>query len=202
MRIYLDDLPVELAGETLDDLLSSAKTALAISGRIVVDVERDGRVLTAAEIQAHRTRPLNHAQWRLTSSHPAELAVSTLREVKDLLTEARLKQEEAAADFQADNAGDAMRGLSAALEVWNQAPQAIINAANLMRLPCDDINVAGQNVQTLSASLVDQLRDLRQLVQDGDTVALADALGYEWPEITQRWQTLIDALIARIETPD
>ncbi len=200
MAIHLDDKPVKLTVATLDELLIAAKAMLADRGRMVVEVQRDGRTLSAKEIEAHRKRSLGQVDWALRSALPGELAVTTLREVKDLLTEARQKQEQAAGDFQADNAADAMRGLGEALEVWHQAPQAILDATNLMRLASDEVTVAGQNVQTLSAALVDQLRDLRQLVQDGDTVALADALGYEWPEITQRWQSLIDALIVKIES--
>ena len=39
------------------------------------------------------------------------------------------------------------------------------------------------------------------MLTSGDTVALADALAFEWPQTTDRWQLLIDEMIGWIGDP-
>jgi len=69
----------------------------------------------------------------------------------------------------------------------------VLVGVNLDEQTLDDKPVA----ETINA-LAAQLRELRDLLTSGDTVALADSLAYEWTETVDRWQRLIGELVTWI----
>ncbi len=73
---------------------------------------------------------------------------------------------------------------------------AVLLDVDLDRRQVDDAPV-GQTVN----DLIDQLKQLKDMLTSGDTVALADALAFEWPQTTDRWQLLIDEMIGWIGDP-
>ena len=66
-------------------------------------------------------------------------------------------------------------------------------------LALDRISVDDRPATELINDLIEQLKAMRQLLVDGDTVALADVLAYEWPDTVDQWQALIAAIIRQIE---
>ena len=44
-----------------------------------------------------------------------------------------------------------------------------------------------------------RLNELYEYLTNRDTVALADTLAYEWPDVTKRWQSVVDDLIQAID---
>ena len=71
--------------------------------------------------------------------------------------------------------------------------------SNVYYINLNYLTVDDQKPTVIIDNLIDQLKNIRDAIQTGDVVGLADALGYEWPELTERWQQLIEALIALID---
>jgi hypothetical protein len=195
MSIYLDDDPADFTGGDLAAVLEQASDRLAESGRLVVEVQRDGKTLSAADLDEQQNTLIGDSDWRLYSVDPRELAVQTLEQVAQRLDEARLAQAEAAELFQEDRAAEALKQITDAIDAWQESQQAVRQTAALVGIELDGRCVDGQPVEQIINLMVDQLKELRDLLTAGDTVALADALAYEWPQTIDRWQALVGQMI-------
>lgn len=199
MAIYLDDEPTELAGEGLAEILASASEVLAADGRVVVEVMVDGEAITGDALGDHQNAAVGDTEIRLTSADPKALAVSTLTQVREQLPFAGTLHEQAAEQLQADNPSEALQHISEAIELWIMTQEAVLGAAGVVGLGLDDVKVDGEPMSGFTDELIEKLHGLKDLIVNKDTVALADALAYEWPAIVQRWDELIETLIAEIE---
>jgi hypothetical protein len=198
MTIYLDGEPVALGGANLDEVLAQARVYLQGSGRVVVEVQVDGQALTGKDLDSRLHADLGQAELRLASADPRELSLTALQAVRTKLAESTAAQGDAADAFQRDDYPRAMQVLGQAMQVWNQGPQAIVNAAQMASLPLGEITVEGQTMDALAMDLVERLKAIRDRLAAKDTVALADALVYEWPGVTARWDRFVEHLIQEI----
>lgn len=200
MTVFLDDEPAALDGDTLATLLASAQEKLEMDGRVVVEVRVGDRTLVGDDLAQDAAKPLGDEEVRLYSADPRTLAGDTLRHVRDRLEQARDTQQQAAQHLQRDEAGDGLTRLGELVAVWQQTQQAVVFSAGLVGIPLDELDVDGQSVVDLANELLEQLRSLKEHVTHPDTVALADALAYEWPAVLEKWHSLVSLLIERIES--
>jgi hypothetical protein len=199
MVIYLDDQATELTGTGLAEILDSASEVLSADGRVVVEVMIDGKAIMGTDLGDHQNAALDDSEVRLTSADPKELAVSTLTQVREQLPLAGTLHEQAAEQLQADNPSEALQHIAEAIDVWMMTQEAVLGAAGVVGLGLDDVKVDGEPISAFTEELIQQLNGLKDLIVSKDTVALADALAYEWPAIVQRWDELIETLIAAIK---
>ena len=199
MAIYLDDQPADLTGESLADILASATEGLAVDGRVVVEVKIDGRLIGGDDLGDHENDNITDSEVRLTSANPKELAVSTLTQIREQLPQVGTLHEQAAEELQADNPSEAMQHIAQTIEMWMQTQEAVLGSAGVVGLGLDDVKVNGEPMSAFTEELIQQLQGLKELIISKDTVALADAMAYEWPAIVQRWDELIEVLIDEIE---
>lgn len=200
MAIFLDDEPVQLAGANLGELIASATKHLIVDRRVVVEVMLDGSVLNADALDKCQDNALDDVEVRLISADPGALAVSTLYQIRDQLPKATTLHEQAAEFLQQDNPTEALKVLAEAIGVWMQTQEAVLGSAGVVGLGLDDVKVGDEPMSNFTDELIKQLQNLKELIIAGDTVALADALAYEWPPIVDRWDTLIGELIQAIES--
>ncbi len=200
MAIFLDDEPVRLAGANLGELIASATKRLIVDRRVVVEVMLDGSVLNADALDKCQDNALDDAEVRLISADPGALAVSTLYQIRDQLPKATTLHEQAAEFLQQDNPTEALKLLAEAIGVWMQTQEAVLGSAGVVGLGLDEVKVGDEPMSNFTDELIKQLQNLKELIIAGDTVALADALAYEWPPIVDRWDTLIGELIQAIES--
>ena len=199
MAIYLDDQPVQLGGDDLAAVLDAAKQQLAHSGRVVVEVSVDGKTLTNDELQDQIHSAVGSGEMRLYTADPNDLVRSTLEMLLGQLDEARQHQSDAAERLHQDERDEAMSLISQAMDVWMQTQQAVAHSVNLTDINIETIDVEGTPGRALIDQLIDQLKSLRDTIEAGDSVALADALAYEWPQIADRWQKMLLKIIEQID---
>jgi hypothetical protein len=199
MAIYLDDEAVDLPGEDLGAVLAAARDRLEPEGRVVVEVAMEGQTLDAQALEQQDQIPVvDGAEVRLYTADPVELSVETLGQVRTALAHAGELQADAADLLQRDDADTALGKVAEAVQVWLQVQQAVLHAALLAEVELDELNVAGEPVSGYTDELIARLTELRDAIQAHDTVALADTLAYEWPDIVDRWDRVIGALIDEI----
>jgi hypothetical protein len=199
MTVYLDDESVKVSGDTLGPVLQEVSQRLDPAGRIVVEVLLNGEALIGDQLAQLKDAPIGNDELRLYSADPVELAVEVLHQVRAQLDDARQAQQEAADLFQRDQAGQALQRVTASLSVWQQAQQAVLQTTQMVGLDLDQQVFEGHPVGSIIQSLLGQLMQVRDLLTAHDTVGLADALAYEWPETVDRWQRLVSQLIQWIE---
>lgn len=201
MSTFVDDQPVDLTGDDLGSLLASARSHLAPSGRVIVDVQIDGEQLTNEQLSDQQAVKTAGREVRLYTADPQTLAVDTLRQVHGRLHEAGQMQQRAAELLQQDQTAEALQQVASAIEIWLQTQQAVQHSSELLSVDLDALTVDNQPLSELTDGLITQLKELKESLNAGDTVGLADALAYEWPQTVERWERLVNALIERIEQP-
>ncbi|MCC7144918.1 MAG: hypothetical protein IT443_00580 [Phycisphaeraceae bacterium] len=191
---HLDNQPIDTTSANLDELLQHAGDRLAAQGRMVVEITINGQVLEAEEIDERRPQGVEGLEIRLLSADPQELITLMLQQARDELAEAGELQNEAAAMLQRDETAGAMVKIGAAIRVWQQVPQVLMQVVRFAEVDLDDLLVDEIPATQLIQGLLLQLQQLRQAIMGSDTVALADALAYEWPQTVERWDQLMVVL--------
>ncbi|MCE9592415.1 MAG: hypothetical protein K8S99_18065 [Planctomycetes bacterium] len=200
MPVYLDDEPLPGQGNDLGAVLATAQQRLNAAGRVVVEVRIDGQTLNSRELD-ERGRELAHdTDVRLFSADPRDLASTVLESIRTELDKARESQAEAARLFQHDQPADAMRAVGNVIGVWQTAQQGLLHSTMLVGIDLDQRLFEERAVSEFLNDIIERIRQLRDLIESGDTVGLADTLGYEWPELTNRLDRLIAEIIGWIES--
>ena len=195
MAIYLDGRAVQLAGSDLRAVLEDAQKTAGLTGRVIVEVELDGKLLIGDELEKAGDTLIAAAELRLASAEPVELATSTLEQVRGGLAEAKRSAVEAAELLQSDKRGEAMKRIARAVELWQQAQHAVDATVGFVGIKLDARAFEGKPVADFGASLAQQLASLKDLLTANDSLALADSLAYEWPETIDRWDRFIAEVI-------
>lgn len=197
MPVYLDDQAVDLGAGPLTAILRTAGERLRGDGRIVVEVQLDGQPVSANDFD--QEADLATSELRLYTADPRELAIEALEHVRDRLATARQMQSDAAELLQQDKAADALGKVGQANEAWLQAHQAVIMAADAGGVSLGTLTIDGEPASAYIQELVRSLTSLKDTLTHHDTVALADALAYEWPGMTDRWDRLVAQMVTTIE---
>lgn len=192
MQILLDDVTCELDAATVAEAVLAAAALARSQGRLVVDVIVDGTRWTedpsapsaAASVVA------------LTSAQPAVLVWETFAQAVEALAEADSLQRAAAESLQSDRALAAMDKLAGAMAIWEGVREAIVNGAAIAGL---DLAAPGAGLDAAVTLLHDKLEALHGALRQGDLVAVADALLYEFPEVVTRWRALLGELQQQVQ---
>jgi hypothetical protein len=198
MTIYLDDQATDIPGNSLADLLQAASTHLEGAGRVVVEVQLNGTVLSGEQLQDRAGDSLADAEVRLYTADPNELAIGALEQSREMLADARRLQDEAASLLQQDQVAKAMQEIAAFIAIWQQVLQALLQSAQLTGLNLDEQEHDGQPLVRQTGDLANRLAMLRDLIGSQDMVSLADVLQYEWPEVCDRWDAIFVDVIGWI----
>lgn len=203
MQVFLDEQAIELPGPNLGSLLDAARRRLAdaegASQRVVVEVAVDGHKLGEDQIAERAEEDLGDLEVRLVTADPKQLAIDTLEQVRGRLGEAQEMQQEAADLLQQDQTQPALLKVGESIEAWLQVQQAVLQSTVLLGIDLDKLEIDGQPAHALTTTALERLEDVKVFIQANDTVALADALQYEWPETTSQWHRLIDEVIKAIK---
>ncbi|MFI4861507.1 MAG: hypothetical protein ACIAXF_12605 [Phycisphaerales bacterium JB063] len=202
MAVRIDDEPVALEANSLRSLLAAAREHLAPAGRMVVQVQVDGEMIVDEALDSDTPADFSTADVQVYSAKPTELAVGALEQARAMIDTARQQQEQAAELLQKDQTAQALNQVGASIQGWIQAQQAVTAVAELLGLDLTAIRVEGDTVAARTQELLARLVELKAQIESNDHVSLADALAYEWPESTQRWDAALGALVQHIEGAD
>jgi hypothetical protein len=201
MKIYLDDEPATFSAPDLAGILTAAQQQLAPAGRSVVEIQIDGQVISGDDINRYLDgrSSLGDASIHLYSADPRVLAVEVLQQVQQQLDVARDEQAAAAEAFQQDNTADGIAHVGSAINIWLQVQQAVTYGSAMANVKLDEKSFEGQSVPQHIQNLLDQIRQLRDLLAQRDTLGLADMLAYEWAPTLDLWQRLVGQVILWIQ---
>ncbi|MEO0475113.1 MAG: hypothetical protein AAF085_03955 [Planctomycetota bacterium] len=199
MPIQIDDQPSNLSAGSMRELLAAVSDSLASDGRVVVEVKVDGESITGTALDDDQPTAAS-SDIRVYTAKAANLVVGILDEVRTQLAASQQMQQQAADLLQQDDPAKAMDLVKQSIDGWLQAQQAVGQSAQLLQLDLQAIKVADQPVMERMSELITALNELKDIISANDFVAMADALQYEWPEITNRWDAAIGAIIQHIES--
>ncbi|MEO0963546.1 MAG: hypothetical protein AAFY08_00360 [Planctomycetota bacterium] len=199
MPTYLDDAPLAVDAATLDAALDVARRDAEAQGRLIVEVSLDGESLMGDRLDAAMGTAIGEAELRLYSADAAQVAGEALHEVRASIDRIEAMHQEAADELQRGDQAAGLATVGRVIELWLGVQRGIGQAAQVAGIELDGLTFGQTSATALFSGLLERLQELKGMIESGDTIALADALAYEWSEITEPWGALVDTLIAMVE---
>jgi len=203
MEIFLDDEPVVIAGAeglTLAQVVESLSDRLAAERRLVTAVRCDGRPVQADELDEVLAGPVGRfGRVELQSSLPGPLAREVLAGAAEMIAGSEEARREAVDLLNQGRTGQAMELLGAFFRSWSQVYDSAIQSSRLVGVDLMEMKVDGAEVCEWLDAFARKLRELKQSLEAGDLVSVADVLRYEFDAVASEFQALIDELLPHAE---
>lgn len=198
MKIFLDEMPLAESAGSIDEAVRAAARSAELVGRVIVEVNADGRTLNSAELSAVEVAGAGVKELRVVSADPHALVSGVFRDAAGALDEIKAAQL-AAADSCATGRGEGVHDqLRGVIDSWSRVQRALHEGAAMVGLRLGAVTVAGPDgaisADGLVRSLAESLGRVRRAVESQDTAALGDELGYDLADLADRWRDLFLAL--------
>ena len=207
-EILLDDRPFA-TGEgvepaTVSQLLDRAKAGLVGTGRLLVSLRCDGETLSETRLESILEEPASRfGRLELYSDRPKTLVLEALTATRRSFGESFANLRETSDALATGDGPAAMSSLAVCVDAWNKAQEAIIKGGGLLGVDFESLQLDGRPVAEWLTELLERLRDLKDAVANRDHVLLADILRYEFDDVLQRWERMLDGFIEHVEAlPD
>jgi hypothetical protein len=201
MRIFIDETACDVRAGSVSQALAGAAAVARERGRAIVDVVIDGRHCAADGLDYEQLRGVAASEIRLTTADCRQLVRQAFDHAAAALSEADRLQQAAAELIQADQGQEAMQRLGEALNIWSNVRAAVLMGAEMAGIDlfaeAGDGKGNGGN-QAVVTALSERLRSLREALTNRDTVALADTLLYDLPDVIAAWRAMLCDLQQRV----
>ncbi len=204
-RIHLDDRafsPSGTVGRTLGDVVEEVRAAVAGDRRVIVGVVCDGIDVSGDDLNARLAEPVERFERvDLRTGQPEQLVGEAMRQALGLLSETDRRREQAVDALTRGDQQEATQALGECFRNWSQIHQGIAQSLAFLELDTHTFTVNGQPLESALAAIGEQLTQVRESLQAGDNVMLADTLQYELGESANTWKAAMEAILAHI-APD
>lgn len=194
MRIFMDEEPCQIAGNSVAEVIASGAAFAESRGRMVVEVIVDGRRWKEEEIATAQDSQAEADEIRFETVEPAGLVSQVCEDASAVLDDADVIQREAADLVEAGRQPEAMTKLNEALAIWHNVQQALTMSAEIMHWDLDAESDGPASPRAVIDRLNSQLKLIRDALQTDDPIGLSDLLRYELPEVVQQWRGLLQRL--------
>jgi len=200
IEVYLDDreYSADLAASgTLGDLVEAVRAEVATSDRVIVGIVCDGIGLTD-DLEAKLAEPLDRfRRVDLQSGRAQELVRDALEQALNVLADTDHLREQAIDALTRGDQTEATQVLGDCFRHWSQIHLGIAQSLAFLGLDPQTLEVNGQPLESALAGIAERLKEVREALQAGDNVLLADTLQYEFDEAAETWKAAIEAVLAR-----
>lgn len=202
MHVYVDDKPFAIAGlanKTLREIAQEIRQDLAPRNRMLVAIYTDGQLVSADSLDA-ALDSLGGRYGRIDfqSAVPQTLAREVLQQARELVAESTPICQQAGEMLSAGQTARAMELLGNCFGVWSQVQESMARSVDLLGLDLSRMQIEGKQADQLLHEFADQLRTVKEALENRDYVQLSDILQYELQDVAPRWQTLLDRVVAEI----
>ena len=202
MKIYLDDQPVTTGKtpETFGEAIALAKAVAAKDNRVIVSVLCDGQDVSNDDIEVREAEPAeSFERVDFESGRPDQLVREAMSQALDVLDDTGPKRQPVVEWLTQGQSRQAAEALTDCFRSWAQVHTAIIQSIALLGLDLDKLEVNGQGIEPALLAIAEQLRQVKEVLEAGDYVLLADLLQYEFGQAINRWRGAIEAIQAHLE---
>ena len=196
--ITVDHQPLpadELGLKTVGQVLAHIQR----DNRLVVHVLIDGQEPDLDHLGALKQSPLRGHTLYIETAEPRQMALDVLDEVEFQLDEADHLRAEAVELLLSNQTPKALEKLQRCFTTWQHAEESVLKTAQLLRVDLDRVNVGERSFRVVLGEFTEQLKAIRNALENRDFVALSDVLSYECGEISEQWIEAIGAMRSVIE---
>lgn len=202
MEVYVDNesyTPAEPLPETIDELVAQIKVQLADRERIIVTIRCDDKDVEEQGIDAVMAQsPTQYQRLDFATARLAELAVGAMEASQAILSETRLKQDQAIELLSQDQNGPAVEALAECIAGWSQSHETVIKTISLLGIEIDHLTYDGKQILDILNEVAHQLTQLKECLQTGDFVLLNDLLQYEIAPWFDQWEGMVESITNEI----
>jgi len=186
--------------ESLLEVYGEVVSGLFQSGRTVVGVVLDGRVLSQEEQKRLVDgEQVEAATLEVRTMGIVELASDTLEEVLKHLSPLRESLEKAVRHLGAGERAEALEAFRPTLDIWLAACEAVQKVCLLSGIdPRSDIG--STTVEAAHQKVVTTLQEVQASFEQQDWVRLSDVLEYEMLPIVAEWEALVKSLLEMVQS--
>lgn len=193
MNIMVDHQPLraqEMGLETVGQMLAHLRKG----NRLVVQLLVDGQEPDLDRMGELRQLPLSGHSVFVETTSPAEMALEVLDAVGERLEETGQLKRQAVELLRTDQCAAAMQKLTGCFGTWQHAQESLLKTAQLLQLDLATVRVEGEALVDLMGRFSEELRQVRQALEQRDFVLLCDTLQYEMTDTTRKWMAAIDTM--------
>ncbi|MCO6435657.1 MAG: hypothetical protein J5J06_01050 [Phycisphaerae bacterium] len=201
MELFIDERRVDVSMpevQSLEEAVRHVQHHLCGPGRLVVGMRCDGKEIPAAGMAETLARPVAEvARVDVITGTRRDLVVDAMTHASQLLQEAQETCERVAGLLVEGKTQEGIETLGECTRAWQQIHEALLQSLRML-----DSDVAGLKVRDMTFEQAlerprEALLQIRQSLQAGDYVTLADVLQYEFAEATELWQAMM-AMVRRL----
>ncbi len=160
----------------------------------------DGQPIDQTRLESVLSTPVeSYSRLDLTTMPVRHLARSTVEQAMSIFGESTETRMKCADHLSEGRSEEAMSHLRAFCDIWQQVQDSIRASAAAMHLNLDEIQVEGDGFASILKDVKRLLNELKDAMENRDTVMVADILRYEFEEPTQRWNELLNQLHHQID---
>lgn len=193
MPVTVDNAPLDTARlglQSIGDVLDHVQA----QGRVTVNVTLDGQSPDIGDLDSLRALPAEASVLIIETADPREIALDALSGMENALSLTDELHQQAADLLQRNEIQPAMRCLGGCLTTWQQAQQCITQCAALLKIDLDELQADDQPLIEIVNRFTEQLRAIREALENQDYTTLSDILTYELSETGAAWRSAITAL--------
>ncbi len=194
MRAYLDDVPLELGGQTLTDAVVAGKRAADEQGRMIIEVWADGEPAPEADLSEPPDFVPYASEVRFVSVEPAGLVRAAMEEAAVNLEQIRQPQKDAAAALARGETAAAMGHVSVALQAWESVRRAVQDGSSALGVSPAGL-LSSPDAEEVCATAIDDLlsalQEVQRAIKAQDVATLADTLEYDLDDLAETWSGLL-----------
>jgi len=203
VNIYLDDEPVSVTSAetlTVQGVADQLRDRLASAGRMLTSMRCDGKAVGPDQLEAILSAPAKgYTNIEFLSSDSKQMVRSLLDAAANLFKEADEQRIKAADLLNAGQVGNAMTLLGACFQSWAQIHQAIVHSCQTLGISIERISSDQFDIAAWLVGLADRLRAIKEALEAGDHVSIADILRYEFEDVSEQWKQVIAMLREKAE---
>lgn len=196
MTVFLDDQPLAVARPTLAAVIDAGRLAAQARGRVVIEVQRDGRSVDGSELDNPPETPEPGAEFRLLTAEPHALVRTTFMDVADMLPPAADLLARAAVGLQTGRIQDACADLAEAVNTFETVRAVIQQGPGLLGVGADELlaPAGGSPVSEQVTVLTSHLEALKTALAAQDWSTLADVLEGDLSDDARAWAEILGRL--------
>jgi hypothetical protein len=203
MDLYVDGDKTENAcdqDQSLDALLDDVREANLQKQRAILEITCDGLDVDGQTLPGLLAKSVaSFKRIDIRTGDPRELVDDALNDAVKSVRETAVIQDEVVRLFGAGKTSEAMKKLSDCVGQWHQINEVIAQSLALLRGHLPELKGQISGLVKNLEPVREKLTDIRQAVATGDFVLVADILEYEFCEVTDIWQNVLDGLIETLE---
>jgi hypothetical protein len=184
--------------------LAAEKMGLKTIGQVLAHIQREKRLVVHVLLDGHepdlnqlsqlKAAPLLGHTLFIETSDPAQMAMDVLEAVEEQLCEADRLTNLAVQLLRDNQHLKAMERLRGCFSTWQHAQESVLKVSQLLKIDLTKIIVDGRPFAQVMGEFSEQLKLIKQSLEQRDFVSLIDTLVYEVSESSGNWRAAIRSM--------